>query len=151
MAETIDARLSLPATALGVRTARCAVDEALRQLSGDDDLRRDVRLCVSEAVTNAVRHAYDGHGDESVEVTVLHERAVVTVIVRDTGRGLVERRSSEPGGYGLEIIDELTTSHVITTVPGDGTELAMSFDLRPAPAGRQRRSAARVSRAAARA
>ena len=60
MAGTIDARLSLPATALGVRAARSAVDDVVRRLSTDDELRRDVRLCVSEAVTNVVRHAYDG-------------------------------------------------------------------------------------------
>jgi anti-sigma regulatory factor (Ser/Thr protein kinase) len=57
MAPTLDAALSLPATALGVRAARSAVDAAVRRLSRDDDLLRDVRLCVSEAVTNVVRHA----------------------------------------------------------------------------------------------
>ena len=148
MARTLDAALSLPATALGVRAARNAVDAAIRRLSHDDDLLRDVRLCVSEAVTNVVRHAYDGRGDEAVEVTVLHERTEVTVVVRDRGRGLTRHRSSETGGYGLEIIDELTTSHVITSVPGDGTELAMVFELcRPT----QVSSVARVRRAAARA
>ena len=148
MAPTLDAALSLPATALGVRAARSAVDAAVRRLSRDDDLLRDVRLCVSEAVTNVVRHAYDQRGDESVEVTVQHERNEVTVTVRDRGRGLTAGRPSDTGGYGLEIIDELTTRHVIRTSPGDGTELAMVFELcRP----RQVRSVARVRRAAARA
>jgi anti-sigma regulatory factor (Ser/Thr protein kinase) len=148
MAPTLDAALSLPATALGVRAARSAVDAAVRRLSRDDDLLRDVRLCVSEAVTNVVRHAYDQRGDDSVEVTVQHERNEVTVTVRDRGRGLTAGRPSDTGGYGLEIIDELTTRHVIRTSPEDGTELAMVFELcRPA----QIRSVARVRRAAARA
>ena len=83
---------------------------------------------------------------------MLHERSEVTVIVRDRGRGLTGHRSSETGGYGLEIIDELTTSHVITSVPGDGTELAMSFELgarRPTIVSAARSRAS--SRAAARA
>ena len=46
---TLDAALSLPATALGVRAARNAVDATIRRLSRDDELLRDVRLCVSEA------------------------------------------------------------------------------------------------------
>jgi anti-sigma regulatory factor (Ser/Thr protein kinase) len=148
MAPTLDAALSLPATALGVRAARSAVDAAVRRLSRDDDLLRDVRLCVSEAVTNVVRHAYDTRGDESVEVTVQHERNEVTVTVRDRGRGLTADRPSDTGGYRLEIIDELTARHVIRTSSGDGTELAMVFDLRRP---RHARSVARVRRAAARA
>ena len=147
MAPTLDAALSLPATALGVRAARSAVEAAVRRLSRDDDLLRDIRLCVSEAVTNVVRHAYDRRG-EAVEVTVKHDRDEVTVVVRDHGRGLTARRPSDTGGFGLEIIDRLTTRHVIRTAPGDGTELAMVFGLRR---GRQRGSVARVSRAAARA
>ena len=148
MAPTLDAALSLPATALGVRTARSAVVAAVRRLSRDDDLLRDIRLCVSEAVTNVVRHAYDQRGGEAVEVTVQHDRDEVTVVVRDHGRGLTAGRPSDTGGYGLEIIDELTTRHVIRTTPGDGTELAMVFGLRR---GGQRGSIARVSCAAARA
>ena len=148
MAPTLDAAVSLPATALGVRAARSAVVAAVRRLSRDDDLLRDIRLCVSEAVTNVVRHAYDQRGGEAVEVTVQHDRDEVTVTVRDRGRGLTESRPSDTGGYGLEIIDELTTRHVIRTAPGDGTELAMVFGLRRE---RQRGPVARVSRAAARA
>ncbi len=99
-------------------------------------------------MTNVVRHAYDQRGDASVDVTVQHERNEVTVTVRDRGRGLTAGRPSDTGGYGLEIIDELTTRHVIRTSPGDGTELAMVFELcRPT----QVRSVARVRRAAARA
>ncbi len=147
MAPTLDAALTLPATALGVRAARGAVDAAVRRLSRDDDLLRDIRLCVSEAVTNVVRHAYDRGREEAVEVTVQHDRDEVTVTVRDQGRGLTAGRPSDTGGYGLEIIDELTTRHVIRTTPGHGTELAMMFGLRR----RRQRGSARVSRAAARA
>ena len=130
MATTLDAALSLPATALGVRAARSAVDAAIRRLSRDDDLLRDVRLCVSEAVTNVVRHAYDQRSGESVEVTVQHERNEVTVTVRDRGRGLAAGRPSDTGGYGLEIIDEADDAPRDRTSPGRlGTELAMVFAL----------------------
>ena len=69
MAPTLDAAISLPATALGVRAARTAVDAAVRRLSRDDDLLRAV----------AVEHFPRLDGDEpalpDAERAPRHDRA----------------------------------------------------------------------------
>ena len=115
----LDAALSLPATALGVRAARNAVDAAIRRLSRDDDLLCDVRLCVSEAVTNVVRHAYrpaPGRVGRRHGCSSSGNEVIVTCGSGDVAEA---GRPSDTGGYGLEIIDELTTRHAIRTSRGD--------------------------------
>ena len=51
--------LWLPAIPSSIRDARVAAGEVVTELGGSERLVDDVRLCVSEAVTNAVRHAYE--------------------------------------------------------------------------------------------
>src|SRR5262245_2793538 len=100
MAPTLDASFTLPAATLAVRAARSAVDDVLRGVGVRGELARDIRLCVSEAVTNAIRHGYDGAAG-AVEIEVLHDAGEVTVVVRDRGRGVSARTPSDVGGYGL--------------------------------------------------
>ena len=62
---------SWPAEAGSVSTARHTVVEWLRGHSLPDPPLGDIALLVSEAVTNAVRHAYVGHpAPGTVDVTV---------------------------------------------------------------------------------
>ena len=68
----------------------------------------DVRLVVSELVTNAVRHAPGEPISVSVEVD---DDGVVRGEIEDSGEGGVRLRATspgEPGGYGLGIVDALT-------------------------------------------
>ena len=50
--------LSLPAVPASVRETRAEITAVLVELGVDERVRDDIRLCVSEAVTNVVRHAY---------------------------------------------------------------------------------------------
>ena len=85
---------------------------ALDGLSGQLPERRlrDVRLLVSELVTNAVRHAQLTAGDR-IRLRVRLEAEAVRVEVHDPGRGF-ELRSPQPdparaSGWGLFLVDEL--------------------------------------------
>jgi anti-sigma regulatory factor (Ser/Thr protein kinase) len=125
--------LSLPAVTESVREARTAVGEHVARLIGKGTVVADVRLCVTEAVTNVVRHAYSfPSAEERVDVGVDSDDGELRIVVRDSGRGIVvgEPRRT-PGGYGLEIIDRLTTRHTVVTARGTGTEIAMIFALDP--------------------
>jgi anti-sigma regulatory factor (Ser/Thr protein kinase) len=68
----------------------------------------DLRLVISEVITNAVRHG--GDGDMVVAVTPKH--GYLCVQVTDTGDGFAPRpRAFEPdddGGFGLFLIERLT-------------------------------------------
>ena len=71
---------------------------------------RDLRLLVSELVTNAVRHAGLGCGDRIRLLVDVRERRV-HVEVHDPGRGFTPRAPkpdpARASGWGLYLVDEL--------------------------------------------
>jgi serine/threonine-protein kinase RsbW len=75
-----------------------------------DGRARDVRLLVSELVTNAVRHANLAAGDVILLVIELVEK-VLRVEVHDPGGGFVPTAPSpdpaRPSGWGLYLVAEL--------------------------------------------
>ncbi|HWM10128.1 MAG TPA: ATP-binding protein [Solirubrobacteraceae bacterium] len=85
---------------------------ALDGLSGElpDGRMRDVRLLVSELVTNAVRHANLAQSDNIVLVIELAEKKL-RVEVHDPGGGFVPSTPSpdpaRPSGWGLYLVAEL--------------------------------------------
>jgi anti-sigma regulatory factor (Ser/Thr protein kinase) len=123
--------LSLPALPQCVREARLAVGEAVGSLASRKLRVDDVRLCVSEAVTNVVRHAY-GRRRGRVDIVVERDADELTVVVRDSGIGMPPpSRRDESDGFGLKIIDELARENTISQPADGGTEIAMVFDLAP--------------------
>jgi anti-sigma regulatory factor (Ser/Thr protein kinase) len=129
--------LSLPAIPESIRKARDEVARiALSRAKGP--IVDDVRLCTSEAVTNVVRHAYTARNGR-IHISVDLEADELTVSVRDEGDGLTEFRREGELGYGLRIIDALTSRFTISSAPDSGTEVVMVFGLDPS-----RRRSARV-------
>ena len=117
---------TFPADAPVVKEAREAVASAVAKLGVEERVLDDVRLCVSEAVTNALRHAY-GRGSGAVDVSVARRGEGAVVRVRDFGSGIVAARRSGSGGFGLTIIATLTDQYELTSVSGIGTEVSMAF------------------------
>jgi anti-sigma regulatory factor (Ser/Thr protein kinase) len=90
-----------------------AAAEARHALAGialSDGRERDVRLLVSELVTNAVRHANLAPGDVILLVIDVEDR-VLRVEVHDPGGGFVPRAPApdpaRPSGWGLYLVEEL--------------------------------------------
>jgi anti-sigma regulatory factor (Ser/Thr protein kinase) len=75
-----------------------------------DGRERDVRLLVSELVTNAVRHADLAPGDVILLVIDLGD-TVLRVEVHDPGGGFIPRAPApdpaRPSGWGLYLVEEL--------------------------------------------
>jgi anti-sigma regulatory factor (Ser/Thr protein kinase) len=126
-AGTLQLEMSLPALSASPRRARLAVADTMAALGIDERTVDDVRLCVSEAVTNAVVHAY-GPESGTVDVTVVVRDPGVVVVVRDFGSGLMGgvHRYGE-GGFGLSIIDAVSDQCALSSVSGVGTEVSMAF------------------------
>jgi anti-sigma regulatory factor (Ser/Thr protein kinase) len=121
--------LRLPAVPSSIRKARAAAGEALEELHASVRLTDEVRLCVSEAVTNVVRHAY-GREVGDFELLVSGRRGEVEVIVRDTGSGMPSIAPTPlAGGFGLDIIDKVASGMTVTDRNGAGTEVRMLFAL----------------------
>jgi serine/threonine-protein kinase RsbW len=120
---------TFPATPSCVKEGREAVVDAIAALGIDERILDDVRLCVSEAMTNAVRHAY-GTGSGTVDVSVSRKEQGAVVVVRDFGTGIVRsgrNGGNGPGGFGLTIIATLTDQYALASVSGVGTKISMAF------------------------
>jgi anti-sigma regulatory factor (Ser/Thr protein kinase) len=118
-------RLELPAEPRSVRDARQAVSEVAARFGAPV---ADVALCVSEAVTNAVLHAYrdrGGLGTIRVCADVTHD-GLFRVVVDDDGVGMVPRLDSPGLGLGLPTIGALAVDIAITgRTPG--SSVCMQF------------------------
>jgi anti-sigma regulatory factor (Ser/Thr protein kinase) len=142
MSKVVQANLldvDLPAEPQSASQARRAVLDALRGIAVDRDA---VGVVVSEAVTNAVVHAYrDRERPGQVHVSANLEDDGVEVAVADDGIGLRPRADSPGVGLGMPLIADLADRVEITgTHPG--TRVAAHFVLMGA-AGPHGRSVAR--------
>jgi anti-anti-sigma factor len=85
-----------------------------------------IRLAVSEAVTNLVRHAYDGEPGE-VRVSCRLEGGQVIITVADDGVGITRRRGTAGSGHGLSLVGAVAQALEVTAAGERGTVVSMSF------------------------
>ncbi len=133
---------SYPAVPEAVPLARRAL-AALAAAAGAAGERLDeIRLAVSEALTNAVLHAYrNGEAGGCTSPRRSPRRAVGTDRRR---RPRPARWNDSQGlGIGLSLISGLSDDFAIVTRASGGTEVQMRFDLRTAAQSRGSRSVAR--------
>jgi anti-sigma regulatory factor (Ser/Thr protein kinase) len=88
-----------------------------------------VRLAVSEAVTNAVRHAYPlDPGEVRVRARVGDDE--LEVVVSDDGCGVHRDGGSDGGlGFGLALICEVSDQMTLAPRSDGGTDVRMRFSL----------------------
>jgi anti-sigma regulatory factor (Ser/Thr protein kinase) len=126
---TPDLELKLPARAENVAVVRHAFGGFAEVLSVDEQTLADIKLAVTEACTNVVIHAYDPDEPGSLEVDASFDDELLTVVIRDSGRGIVPRPDSPGLGLGLPLIATLAESLELGTDDGDRTEVRMTFRL----------------------
>ena len=127
-------RLKVRALPENVGVARVAVAAFAAQ--GDFTLTEieEIKVAVSEAVSNAVLHAYSGNEGE-VLVGASLEDGVLQVVVRDSGRGIDDIAkarqpsfSTEPGrmGLGFVFMESFMDQVEVSSTPGQGTQVTMT-------------------------
>ena len=98
----------------GPAQARAAVARWLRDIGGEA-LCEDLKLIVSELVTNAVRY---GRPPVRVAVAADDRTVTVTVVDNDPGRPVLRSAGEEAeGGRGLLLVDLLAASHGVRDEP----------------------------------
>ena len=107
-----------------LREARGFADEAARAFGLDGDARYQVKLAMSEAVTNAIQHGSSSPGDR-ITLTAVEEAGALAFYVADTGRFVprVAPRGDLPErGRGLEFM-RIVMDEVDVRPGRDGTVL----------------------------
>jgi anti-sigma regulatory factor (Ser/Thr protein kinase) len=94
----------------------------------------DVKLAVSEAVSNVVRHAYAPQGRGQVIATAHVDSGALRIVIADTGGGLGPRSDSPGLGLGLPLMAHLADAINVVRKAG-GTEIHLTFACPTPPAG----------------
>ena len=102
-----------------VREARQWLDRFLRARAVSSAQREDARLVLSELVTNALVH-----GEDPPVVRAAFTESRLELSVTDAGDRLPTVLPVDPdriGGFGLHVVDQLSTAWGVSPFPGGKT------------------------------
>lgn len=127
--------LEFPSRSANEAFARSAVACFAAQLDPTMEEMGDIRTAVSEAVTNAIVHAYpEGLGTVTVRCRILKGNTL-DIVVKDRGIGIADvEQARKPmfttggmdrSGMGFTIMESFMTNLDITSEPGKGTTVHM--------------------------
>jgi serine/threonine-protein kinase RsbW len=125
-------RMTVPSRPENVALVRRVLDVLAAALPIGRSRGEDMRLAVTEACTNVVRHAYrDGVGP--LEVVMRPHPNDLEVVVSDYGAGVGPSPDVDGPGLGMPLIAALADRLDVQHAPGACTRLAMAFTMRPEP------------------
>lgn len=119
-----EVRLELPSEPGSVKRARDAVATLAERVGVPAN---DVKLAVSEAVSNAVTHAFRDRAAGTIKVRARVERDRLIVVVADDGTGMRPNVDSPGLGFGLSLITQMA-GDVRFDSSTDGLTVSMSFE-----------------------
>ena len=119
-------RESFPAVAASIPLARSVVTDWAEEVGADRAQIDEIRLAVSEALTNVVLHAYPWRTGD-IHVTARMAGNELWVLIADSGCGIHAGRDSEGLGIGLALISKMTDGFSVVERSSGGTELRLRF------------------------
>ena len=120
--------LSIPARPEYIALCRLALAGLTQVRPFGPEALADLKLALTEACTNSVRHAYEDGREGTVDVRYELNGAAIAVEVADAGPGFLREPSNvdpgelDEGGLGIAIIESLMDELVIESSP-DGSRL----------------------------
>ena len=133
-------KLEFPSRSANEGFARSAIAAFTLQLDPNMDELGDIRTAVSEAVTNAIVHAYpDSIGTVWIKARI-RDGDVLEIVIKDKGRGIEDvKRAMQPlyttggddrSGMGFTIMDSFMDSIRVRSKPGTGTAVTLTKRIR---------------------
>jgi serine/threonine-protein kinase RsbW len=123
-------RLTIPARPEYITLGRLALTALAGVRPVSDETLHDLKLALTEACTNSVKHAYDEGGEGTVDILYELQPDRLAVEVGDAGAGFEPRVSNgvngedlSEGGLGIEIIRAVTDEVEIEPREGGGSRL----------------------------
>lgn len=129
-------KLTLPSYSINEGIARGAVAAFCAQLDPTAAELGDIKCALSEAVTNAIVHAYrDTIGEIYISVDLI-ENSIVRIKVKDKGCGIPDvkcaraplfttDRAGERSGMGFTVMESFTDSMRVSSKVGKGTSVTL--------------------------
>ncbi len=124
--------LSLPEN---ISFARACAGAFAAQLGCTLDEIEEIKLVVSEAVSNCIIHAYENRGNEIITVVIsLLDNRTLEIIIEDYGKGIEDiakvlqpAYSSEPTrmGLGFTFMKSFMDDMEVISKPGEGTSVQL--------------------------
>ncbi|MDQ0157232.1 anti-sigma F factor [Robertmurraya andreesenii] len=116
--------------------ARITVAAFIAQLDPTMDELTEIKTVVSEAVTNAIIHGYEGNPDGIVYISVALEDGFIDLSIKDEGLGIADVEEArqplfttkpelERSGMGFTIMENFMDEIEIHTAVGKGTEVRL--------------------------
>lgn len=120
--------------------ARVSISAFFAQLDPTVEALYDVKMAVSEAVTNAIVHGYNNREDGLIEVRCSYEGKNIEIIVIDNGKGIASVEDAmkplyttsvdeERAGLGFTVMQEMMDEVEVYSCPGTGTTVKMKKSL----------------------
>ena len=133
-------KLEFPSKSANEHFARAAVAAFAAQLDPTMDELGDIKTAVSEAVTNAIVHAYpEEMGVVFLRARILHGDTL-ELTIKDRGRGIPDvKQAMEPlystggeerSGMGFTIMENFMDKLQVRSRPGKGTTVTMKRQIR---------------------
>ena len=131
--------LSFTATSENEAFARVSVSAFVSQLDPTLSDLSDIKVAVSEAVTNAIIHGYENmSGDVYLECS--YDDDIVYILVKDCGKGIANieeamqplytsKPDMERSGMGFTVMESFMDTVSVESVPNEGTKIIMSKKL----------------------
>lgn len=139
--------LAFPSRSSNEGFARAAVSCFAAQMDPTLNELEDIKTAVSEAVTNAIVHAYPNELGKIVMKLRILEGGVLELTVRDWGRGIDDIRQArqplfttggqERSGMGFTIMESFMDRLTVKSTPGKGTTVSMRKRIAPRLSGRR--------------
>ena len=128
--------LEFPSRSSNESFARAAAASFAAQMDPTLNELEDIKTAVSEAVTNAIVHAYpDTLGRVSVKLRIREDR-ILEIVVKDWGVGIADvdqartplftTGSEERSGMGFTIMESFMDTLKVRSAPGRGTTVTMA-------------------------
>ncbi len=121
--DNAELELELRSEPTSVRVARHAVAAVARRAGAPE---ADVKLAVSEAVSNAVTHAFRDREPGMILVRARIDRGKLLVTIADNGTGMRPNLDSKGLGLGISLITKLAGDVRFDSSDG-GLTVSMSF------------------------
>ena len=133
-------KLEFPAKSSNEAFARASVAAFAAQLDPTIDELGDIKTAVSEAVTNAIVHAYpDNMGTVWIKLRIIDDDCL-EISVKDKGVGIADTKkareplfttdaANERSGLGFTVMEGFSDSVKLTSTPGKGTTVTLTRKL----------------------